>query len=344
MPRLRRLGFTLIELLVVIAIIAILIALLLPAVQQAREAARRTQCKNNLKQIGLALHNYHDTHNILPAACYSAVPGAPGIYGSGTYDDDGFGWLCMLLPFVDQAPLYNQINPQGSPGIFESAAITQSHYGAGVTIVPGGDTIVPGYRCPSSTLPTHIPATWQIPGSQALGAGNVPHANPYAVGYAVTDYKAAAHNHISDFNGLMKKQWEGGAARFRDVTDGLSNTIAAGESSYASAGNVSGSSAGPGARATTAPTSFQDMPAWIGSLGSDEVVRINGRFNSPINARTNPTRMYLANNDDNAFSFHTGGAQFLMGDGSVRFITENIDINTYSALFSMNGGEVVGEF
>ena len=337
-------GFTLIELLVVIAIIAILIALLLPAVQQARESARRTQCKNNLKQIGLALHNYEGTYQRIPDACFTAVAGAPGPFGSGTYDDDGFGWLCMLLPFVEQANLYQRINPQGMPGIFENAAFTASQYGAGVTRVPGGDTILPNYRCPSSTLPALIPATWQIPGSGAIGGGAVPHSNAYAVGYSVTDYKAAAHSSISDFDGLMKKSWEGGAARFRDITDGLSNTFAAGESSYASAGNVSGTTAGPGPRATTAPTSFQDMPAWIGSLGSDEVVRINGRVNSPINARTNPNKMYLANNDDNAFSYHTGGAQFLLGDGSVRFVSENIDMPTYSALFSMNGGEIVGEF
>ncbi len=340
----RRPGFTLIELLVVIAIIAILVALLLPAVQQAREAARRTQCKNNLKQIGLALHNYEGTYGKLPDACFTAVSGAPGLFGSGTYDHDGFGWLCMALPYVEQAAVYQRINPQGHPGIFENPAVTAAHYGAGVTFVPGGNTIIPGYRCPSSTLPAVIPANWQIPGSGALGAGSVPNAKPYSVGYSVTDYKAAAHSNLSDFDGLMKKSWEGGAAKFRDITDGLSNTMMAGESSYASAGNVSGTTAGPGARATTAPTSFQDMPAWIGSLGSDEVVRINGRVNSPINARTNPNKMYLANNDDNAFSYHTGGAQFLLADGSVRFVSENVDMPTYSALFSMNGGEVVGEF
>ena len=346
MPRLRKTtrGFTLIELLVVIAIIAVLIALLLPAVQQARESARRTQCKNNLKQIGLAMHNYEGTFKILPCAAFTSVAGGPGIYGSSTYDDDGFGWLCMFLPYIDQAPLYNKINPQGSPGIFESAAITASHYGTGVTRVPGGDTIIPGFRCPSSALPALIPATWQIPGSGALGAGSVPHANAYAVGYATTDYKAAAHSDISDFDGLMKKNWEGGGQQFRDISDGLSNTIAAAESSYASASNVSGTTAGPGARATTAPTGFQDMPAWIGSLGSDEVVRINGRVNSPINGRTNYTKMYLVNNDDNAFSYHVGGAQFLMADGSVRFISENINMPTYSALFSMNAGEILGEF
>jgi prepilin-type N-terminal cleavage/methylation domain-containing protein/prepilin-type processing-associated H-X9-DG protein len=346
--RFGRFGFTLIELLVVIAIIAILIALLLPAVQQAREAARRTQCRNNLKQIGLALHNYESNNKILPAAAFTSHPnaGPGGLYASSTYDDDGFGWLCMLLPYIDQAPLYNRINPNGSPGIFELTGLKQYFYGAAVVnnIVPGGDTIIPGYRCPSSGLPPLIPATWQIPGSQALGAGAIPHANAYAVGYAVTDYKAAAHSQRNDFDGLMKKTWEGGGARFKDITDGLSNTLAAAESSYASAGNVSGTTAGPGNRATVAPTTFQDMPAWIGSLGSDEVVRINGRVNSPINARTNPNLMYLANNDDNAFSYHTGGAHFLLADGSVRFISENVDMPTYSALFSMDGGEVLGEF
>lgn len=106
----RKRGFTLIELLVVIAIIAILIALLLPAVQQAREAARRSTCKNNLKQIGIALHNYHDTHSVLP----------PGVLmfddGSGDPDPDlgNWGWNTFLLPYIDQAPLYNQLTPNGA--------------------------------------------------------------------------------------------------------------------------------------------------------------------------------------------------------------------------------------
>ena len=99
----KRIGFTLIELLVVIAIIAILVALLLPAVQQAREAARRTQCKNNLKQIGLAMHNYESTYGRLPCAMYSDVDDSAGC------DDDGFGFLYMLLPYIDQAPLFNQM-------------------------------------------------------------------------------------------------------------------------------------------------------------------------------------------------------------------------------------------
>src|SRR5262245_12344660 len=96
-------AFTLIELLVVIAIIAVLIALLLPAVQQAREAARRSQCKNNLKQLGLGIHNYHDAFNRLPLNRMTGRNGIPSVFGS-------IGWIAMTLPYIDQAPLYNTIN------------------------------------------------------------------------------------------------------------------------------------------------------------------------------------------------------------------------------------------
>src|ERR1700759_2816615 len=108
MPRTRR-GFTLIELLVVIAIIAVLIALLLPAVQQAREAARRSQCKNNMKQLGLAVHNYHDTYNHLPMCYYWGPAGLPGPTGSPTQGPQS-SWMIGILPFVDQAPLYSVLD------------------------------------------------------------------------------------------------------------------------------------------------------------------------------------------------------------------------------------------
>ncbi|MFG0295400.1 MAG: DUF1559 domain-containing protein, partial [Maioricimonas sp. JB045] len=104
----RRRGFTLIELLVVIAIIAILVALLLPAVQQAREAARRSQCKNNLKQIGLALHNYHDTHGSFPPGYIARYVSATDPASAET--GPGFAWGTMILPFLDQSPTYNQLN------------------------------------------------------------------------------------------------------------------------------------------------------------------------------------------------------------------------------------------
>jgi prepilin-type N-terminal cleavage/methylation domain-containing protein/prepilin-type processing-associated H-X9-DG protein len=324
-------GFTLIELLVVIAIIAILIGLLLPAVQQAREAARRTKCKNNLHQIALALHNYHDVHNILPPALMSNPL-------SSTYDDDGFGWLVYLLPFVEQKNLYDRINPQGAPGVLGQAAVFDQYY-AGLTMVPGGDTIIPIYRCPSSALPDHVPATWQIPGSELVGGGAVPAQYPRSIGYATTDYKAAGGSCYGDY-GVMHKQIEGGGHRFRDVTDGLSNTIFVGESSYVT------SSTGAGNRATTPPTSFRDWPTWIGSFGDgqDETVRINGRTGAPINAGVNFNRMYFAIDDDCAFSYHSGGAHFALGDGSVRFISENIAIQVYCNLHDRRDGNPIGDY
>jgi len=289
----RRVGFTLIELLVVIAIIAILVSLLLPAVQQAREAARRTQCKNNLKQIGLALHNYESTYNVLPHAMYGN-----GVRPCTTNQDNGFGWMVSILPMIEQAGLYQQINPQGTPGIFNAAVIAQI-YGPGVTLIPGGNTVLAAYLCPSSAMPQIVPPTWQVPG--APGGGTVPADKIEAVGYATSSYKAAGGSNSGDF-GMMHKACEGGGVRFRDVTDGLSNTIMVGESTYCST-DVSAAN-----RATVPPTEFRDWPIWIGSGNqSDESIRINGRYNSPINARVSFNRMALAVNDDNAFSYHTGG-------------------------------------
>jgi len=336
-----KLGFTLIELLVVIAIIAVLIALLLPAVQQARESARRTQCKNNLKQMGLALHNYESNFGRFPAAAWGATPSTIAFeWTQSTLDDDGFSWMVSILPYIDQGNLYNRINPQGYPGVISETAIRERYYGAGATIVPGGDTIIAGYLCPSSAMPTRVPATYSIPGSQLVGGTAVPpRATNHIVGYATSSYKTAGGSCYGD-DSVMHKQWEGGGAAFRDVTDGLSNTVAVAESTYVT------SNVGSTSRRTTPPTNFQDWPIWIGAPGdgNDETVRTNGRTNSPINATVNPNTMYFANNDDNAFSYHTGGAQFLLCDGSVRFITENIAIEILCNLYSMRDGNSVGEF
>ncbi len=129
-------GFTLIELLVVIAVIAVLIALLLPAVQQAREAARRTQCKNNLKQIGLALHNYHDAFGTLPMGYCAALPYGSGTIPGGDDTDNGWGWSALILPQLDQAPLYNQFN-----------------FGQPIKNFPGIQTRIAAYLCPSDLTP-----------------------------------------------------------------------------------------------------------------------------------------------------------------------------------------------
>jgi prepilin-type N-terminal cleavage/methylation domain-containing protein len=329
-------GFTLIELLVVIAIIAILIALLLPAVQQAREAARRTACKNNLKQLGLALHNYHDVFLRFPLGTFTAI-------NDDYTDDDGYGWSLMLLPFVDQGNLYNAFpvtatRAAGFVPIHPMPLNWQpigSYHQANGTIIPGGETVLSVFRCPSSTLPPTIPTNYRN--------GNYAVDPRFAtvIGYGVMDYKACS-GHKN--NGLFMKMADAASVgrtaglSIGDVTDGTSNTIALGESS-------------------TGGRSGLKLPMWVGENPDDEQLIFKTEFPSIINCGTFPSQPELAIDDDCAMSFHTGGAHFTMGDGSVHFISENIDTGfdpiedddaevsgTWEALGGANDGFVIGEF
>jgi len=312
----RNRGFTLVELLVVIAIIGILIALLLPAVQSARESARRQQCLNNLKQMGLAMHNYHETYKKLPMAIMSDPK------CDTSFDDDGFGWLCMLLPFVEQQQLYNRVAPNGQFGALET------YWRANNRPIPGGEIKVATYRCPSSTLPDVVPATFTIPGFNVAR----PPSSGEMLGYAVTDYKSAGGSCFGDDGPIQKNCEYVGGHKFSDIRDGLSNTLLAGESAYVTGNN------------TTNPTVVEDWPIWIGAPGTDESVRTNGRTSAPINCRTTPGNMLRAINDDCNFSFHPGGAQFVFADGSSKFISENIAMDAYCRLHSIKDGRPIGEF
>ena len=188
-----RRGFTLIELLVVIAIIAILIALLLPAVQQAREAARRSQCKNNVKQIGLALHNYHDTFRAFPAAFYR-----------GTTTSPGWGWVAMILPYIDQAPLYNKLDTGSVKPSATASTLVQ--------------TVLSAYRCPSDT--------GKATNSNRNNWGTSNYAGVWGSG--------DANESISSGNGIFSAS---SSVRMRDITDGTSNTIGIGERAYGRLGS-----------------------------------------------------------------------------------------------------------
>ncbi len=316
-------GFTLVELLVVIAIIGILVGLLLPAVQAAREAARRMSCSNNVKQMGLAIHNYEGAFKKLPPALFGHRD------NGNTLDDDGFGWQVALLPFIEQQSLYNLINPNGQPGALGDAGVRATFYPGAASPHPGGTTVVSAYRCPSLALPEFVQPTFTIPGDTV--ARVLDPDQGLAVGYATSDYKGAGGVSAGDFGMLHALKENNSCVRFGDVPDGLSNTIVLGESSYIT---------------DTGSSQFRDWPTWIGAFGDggDETVRINGRTNSPINCQCSPSSMILAINDDCAFSYHTGGAQFAFADGSVHFISENVSISTYSNLHDRRDGQVVGEW
>jgi prepilin-type N-terminal cleavage/methylation domain-containing protein/prepilin-type processing-associated H-X9-DG protein len=299
-------GFTLIELLVVIAIIAILIALLLPAVQQAREAARRTQCKNNLKQMGIAMHNYHDVYKQFPPGHMGAIDDTYGC------NDDGYSWATMLLPYIEQQNLFQQLpmtanwTPTRDP---RSAnwCVVRGYYDTFGTIIPGSDTYIPTYRCPSSTLPRVIPPRFSVPG---VGTYDYASNRPHCVGMAVIDYKGSGgfgdRGSFAKMEDLANAGRNGGGTRMRDYLDGTSNTIAIGESAYAG-------------------RSGNELPSLIAGVNSDETALFKTQYPSTINCNASPANQSTLTDDDSPFSYHTGGAQFLYADGSVHFLSENID-------------------
>lgn len=312
----KRHGFTLIELLVVIAIIAVLIALLLPAVQQAREAARRTQCKNNLKQFGLAIHNYHDVVNVLPSPM-NFIPGG-GCCGAA-----GVGPLVLLLPYMDQAPVYNSIN-FGSPAVNWDQPVPSS--------APVGNRyfeIVPGFmRCPSDTSAKTYAGTWAV-GSYGLCDGSQFHDthNGCTTYGGNTFGTGGAHlSSSSDPNQISGIYSRGGVLlRFSNVTDGLSNTIFMGEVRAECSDHAQQGWANTNNHffATTAPINFNTCPGSSGT-GCNNATAWNASMGFK--------------------SRHVGGAHFLLGDGSIRFISENIDYMTYQKLGDRRDGQVVGEF
>jgi prepilin-type N-terminal cleavage/methylation domain-containing protein/prepilin-type processing-associated H-X9-DG protein len=323
-------GFTLIELLVVIAIIAILIALLLPAVQQAREAARRTQCRNNLKQFGLALHNFHDTYNVFPV-------------GMSDDDNNTWGWGSAILPEIDQAPLYNLLVadsnyfykvPVNSSGYVSHAVIDNVLFDDAerVNVNAGGGAarnILAAFVCPSDVLPARD--------DEGLGKSNYLGNLGGEISTTCADGNWRGNRQTGVFL-MSNSNTETWFTKMRDITDGTSNTAMLGEVSISA--NVSPTNTGNG-----------NYPLWAGGNydgGCNGRTSVGGHMRIMDNVLDTTTGqgIYRINGgSDQAFgSRHTGGAHFLLGDGSVKFLSENIDITLYRGIGSKNGGETLGEF
>jgi prepilin-type N-terminal cleavage/methylation domain-containing protein len=330
-PARRPQGFTLIELLVVIAIIAILIALLLPAVQQAREAARRTQCRNNLKQLGLAFHNYHDAFNALPFSW---------MLGNNLNVSP---WSIQILPYMDQAPLYNQWN-SSVPALNEAVALFPAAAVNGNLAVIR--TPLAAHQCPSSPAPPT--SNYSLP-ANAAGPGVPPFALTWtaargdysAISGVRSDFATLAYASFPGGAGGQRegilRQAPGGVSRFRDVTDGLSNTGMIGERTGSS---TIYRKTQPDSALTTAvgPSNgggwgdFLIGENWISGCLYDGNPGANG---GPCGINCNNIR------SQNFHSFHTGGAHFLMGDGAVKFISENVAQFVLAATITQAKGETV---
>ena len=353
MMRRRLRAFTLIELLVVIAIIAVLVALLLPAVQQAREAARRSQCKNNLKQLGLAVHNYHEQFNILPLNRGDRQGGgSPPNAGNGTGGNPPFGnasWIAMILPMIDQGPLYNLINfGDNSRG---AGAGNISNPTAGSISFAGNTaarkTILPALLCPSNPQPKLVTGqsgqfdSWGdgLAGGRSDYVGNLGWSFPGhrncnsntfygTTAPNVPDWSDASSNDglLFGCNGVIG-MW--GCVGLKDITDGTSNTVMAFEDMHwISKSNPSG--LGP------------DM-MWMGPWPVHSMyVPIN---NDPsVGGPWGNTNGSSAIICDQASSLHSGGCHCVMSDGAVRFLSQSMDWRVQRSIGTRGKGDITGDF
>jgi prepilin-type N-terminal cleavage/methylation domain-containing protein/prepilin-type processing-associated H-X9-DG protein len=312
-----RRGFTLIELLVVIAIIAILIGLLLPAVQKVRDAAARIQCSNNLKQLGLAHHNYNDTFKHLPANVRGVTNTSLRLAG-----------FTLILPFIEQQPLYSGYNQTVNWDVAPNTTIAA--------------TPIALYNCPSTPNPDRLDydqtlANWQTNPFIAV--------TDYATVYGIGAPLASLLGYTGDPNGIMPKNT---TPRFADVTDGLSNTLLLTESAGRPYLYQQGKSVSQSTSLFVVGGGWVRPASAIWLLGSDSTGTVIPGTACVINCTngqaftTYPANGFYGTDGTGQFySFHTGGVNTVFGDGSVHFLNQSITISTVAALVTRAGGETV---
>jgi prepilin-type N-terminal cleavage/methylation domain-containing protein len=310
-----RCAFTLVELLVVIAIIGVLVSLLLPAVQAAREAARRMQCTNNLKQIGLGVHNFHDTNNRLP----------PGFLGPNRDMSGGFitndpyvSALTLMLPFMEQQPVYDQIEPAVvNLNLYWVSGDPDRNWSSNAGAYTVSATVIPIFKCPTSSMdgntgPETIFGTWSVPSGSVTSASQdrwswtttsdpaVGVANRGTTNYFPVEGANGPHPAAKQFEGAFVNRNH--KRTLASVTDGTSNTLFFGENIYF---NTNASS-------PTVPVAAGNLPWISGSV-----------FNTNWGLSTKPIRRPCFS------SLHAGGiVNFLLGDGAVRGLSKNTDTLT----------------
>lgn len=322
-----RRGFTLVELLVVIAIIGILVGLLLPAVQAAREAARRMQCSNNLKQIGLAMHNYHDTFLVFPSGCLDSTA-AVSTPVDAANNNNGLGWATCLLPFIEQSPLYDQIGAE--TGSFGRSWQDANGDGATNDPIASSKVVVDAYVCPSDPM-----------SGINSDKSNYGKSNYLAIaGHSAVQRTSTGADKPSQ-NGMF---YENSKRSFRDVTDGTSNTLFVSErttqNDRADSTQCGGTACGWAGGIWIGPRLNSGSVGWDTGVQLLDVTNVGGGSLTYGFGRTTASWA----DDWTAKGCHPGGMQATLGDGSVRFITETIDLTTYRYLHTPQDGNVIGPY